>query len=417
MLQKPKGTKDYFYKEANNYIKLVEYINNFMEVYNYNFIKTPTFESSELFKRSVGEETDIVNKETYDFIDKGERQMTLKPEETASVVRCFLENKLYALNDINKFYYITPCFRYERPQSGRFREFNQFGVEVFGSSSPYMDAEVILLAYKFLSNLKIKGLKIKINTLGNEVSRNNYRKALVEYFKDKQDTLCETCRERYKTNPLRILDCKVDKDNEIFKKVPKTIDYLDDESKNFFEELKSILNDNEVPYEIDTNLVRGLDYYTHTVFEIVSDNEDLGPANTICGGGRYNNLVKELGGPETGAVGFALGIERLLTILETEEINFSERKIDAYIMNLNSAKDTFYLIEELRNAGFITETNYEVKSMKSLWKEVDKFNPTYVLILGEDELKEGIVTIKDNLTKESVQIKKGEIVEYLTMNI
>lgn len=411
MLQKPKGTQDFYGETGYNYLNLTKSIENFMELYNYEYIKTPMFESSELFKRGVGESTDIVNKETYDFKDKGERNLTLKPEETASVARAFIENKIYAENEVSKFFYITPCFRYERPQSGRFREFNQYGVEVFGSDSPYMDAEVILIAYKLLNNLGIKNLKVKINSLGNEESRKKYREALVEYFKDKIDSLCETCQERYKTNPLRILDCKVDQNNEVLKNAPKTISYLDEESNKFFEDVKNILSFNEIPFEIDTNLVRGLDYYTHTVFEIVSDD-----SLAICGGGRYNNLVKELGGPVVPAVGFACGIERILKILKDMDKDKKGNKIDIYIMNLFDTNETFNLLNSLRDSGFITETDFKVKSMKSLWKQVEKYNPNYVVMLGEDEIKGGYLTVKDNLTKESIQIERENAEEYFDMN-
>ena len=411
MLQKPKGTQDFYGETGYNYLNLTKSIENFMELYNYEYIKTPMFESSELFKRGVGESTDIVNKETYDFKDKGERNLTLKPEETASVARAFIENKIYAENEVSKFFYITPCFRYERPQSGRFREFNQYGVEVFGSDSPYMDAEVILIAYKLLNNLGIKNLKVKINSLGNEESRKKYREALVEYFKDKIDSLCETCQERYKTNPLRILDCKVDQNNEVLKNAPKTISYLDEESNKFFEDVKNILSFNEIPFELDTNLVRGLDYYTHTVFEIVSDD-----SLAICGGGRYNNLVKELGGPVVPAVGFACGIERILKILKDMDKDKKGNKIDIYIMNLFDTNETFNLLNSLRDSGFITETDFKVKSMKSLWKQVEKYNPNYVVMLGEDEIKGGYLTVKDNLTKESIQIERENAEEYFDMN-
>lgn len=416
MIQRPKGTQDFYGNYGRNYLSVTKYINDFMSLYNYEYIKTPIFEVSELFKRGVGETTDIVKKETYDFIDKGNRSMTLKPEETASVVRSLIENKLYANKEINKFYYITPCFRYERPQSGRFREFNQFGVELFGSNSPYIDAEVIILGYKLLNNLRIKNLKVKINTLGNEKSRDDYRKALVEYFKDKKDSLCETCQERYVTNPLRILDCKIDAESEVFKNVPKTIDYLDDESRLFWNELTEILKASEIPFEIDTNLVRGLDYYTHTVFEIVSEDKSLSNAQTVCGGGRYNNLVKDLGGPDLPAVGFAMGIERILLILENENIDLGNNKIDIYLMNLFDTLESFTLSNELREAGFILETDYIVKPMKNLWKQVDKYNPNYVLILGEDEIKGNYVTVKDNLTKESTQVKRDDLIEYIDMN-
>ena len=324
MIQKPKGTVDYYEDYGYNLSFLISYLNSFMSVYNYNYIKTPSFEVSELFYRGVGETTDIVNKETYDFKDKGNREMTLRPEVTAGVVRSYIENKMYAEGLLKKFYYIGSCFRYERPQSGRFREFMQFGVEAFGSKNACMDAEVISIAYRFLSNIGLDNLVVKLNTLGDKESREAYREALVKHFEGGIDSLCDTCKERYLKNPLRILDCKVDSENDLIKNAPKTVDYLNEESKKFYEDLKSCLDDLDIPYEEDSRLVRGLDYYTHTVFEIVSDLKELGPASTICGGGRYDNLVETLGGPSTPGVGFALGLDRLLKIIENEEIRIDK---------------------------------------------------------------------------------------------
>lgn len=417
MIQKPKGTVDYYGDYGYNLSFLISYLNSFMSVYNYNYIKTPSFEVSELFYRGVGETTDIVNKETYDFKDKGNREMTLRPEVTAGVVRSYIENKLYAEGLLKKFYYIGSCFRYERPQSGRFREFMQFGVEAFGSKSACMDAEVISIAYRFLSNIGLDNLVVKLNTLGDKESREAYRETLIKHFEGDIDSLCDTCKERYLKNPLRILDCKVDSENDLIKTAPKTVDYLNEESKKFYEDLKSCLDDLDIPYEEDSRLVRGLDYYTHTVFEIVSDLKELGPASTICGGGRYDNLVETLGGPSIPGVGFALGLDRLLKIIESEEIRIDKPKIDAYVLNMSETNDAFMIADELRSEGFVIELDYLGKNMKGQFKQVDKFNPSYVIIVGEDEVKGNYVTIKDNLTKESEKVKRINLVDFLKYRV
>lgn len=414
MIQKPKGTMDIYNEEGYKLAFLTSYLHNFMNLYNYNYIKTPTFENSELFYRGVGETTDIVNKETYDFIDKGNRNMTLRPEFTAGVVRSFIENKIYSnVTTINKFYYIGSCFRYERPQSGRLREFTQFGVEAFGSVNPALDVEIISIAYRFLSKLGLEDMKVKINTLGDKESRKMYHEALTNYFSDKLSDLCDTCKERFNKNPLRILDCKIDEEKDIIKNAPKTIDYLNEESKKYYEELKSCLDDLDIPYIEDTKLVRGLDYYTHTVFEIVSDLKELGKAATICGGGRYDNLVETLDGPSTPGVGFALGMERLLKIIESEEIIIDKPKIDAFILNQSETNDAYMIADELRNEGFIIELDYLKKNMKGQFKQIDKLNPNYIIIVGENEVKKAFVTIKDNLTKESEEVKRIDLLDYM----
>ncbi len=417
MIQKPKGTLDLYDKKGYLYNYLSNYISNFMMTYNYEFVKTPTFEHSELFKRGVGETTDIVSKETYDFKDKSDRDLTLRPEGTAGVARMVLENKLYGDGIVNKFYYISNVFRYERPQSGRFREHTQFGIEVFGDKTPYMDAEVISVAYRFLGCLGLKNLKVKINSIGDSESRKNHKEAMLKYFENKIDKLCDTCKERFKTNPLRILDCKEDSESEILKNAPKTIDYLNEESLSFFNKVKESLKILNIPYEIDKNLVRGLDYYTDTVFEIVSDLKELGPASTVCGGGRYNHLIKTLDGPDIPGIGFGLGLERLITIIESENINVEVKKVDLFIMNLSESDDAFILCDELRSNGFITEIDYSNRSMKSQFKLVEKINPTYIIIVGEDEIKGNYLTLKDNLTKENIKVEREELIDFLRVNL
>ena len=298
-----------------------------MEKYHYEYIRTPHFEASELFHRGVGETTDIVSKETYDFKDRGDRNMTLRPEGTAGVVRSYIENKMYgeAITP-RKLWYYGPMYRYERPQSGRFREFYQFGVESFGSSSPMMDAEIISIPVNFFKLLGLKGIKVHVNTLGDQESRIAYREALLNYFKPHLNELCEDCKARYEKNPLRILDCKVDAHLDIMKNAPKIVDYLNEESKKHFEDVKAYLKALQIEYEEDPNLVRGLDYYTHTVFEVEANVEGFGSQNVLCGGGRYNGLVEAVGGPSTPGVGFAIGIERLLTALDYEHINLVEKE-------------------------------------------------------------------------------------------
>lgn len=416
MIQKPKGTLDFYGKEGKTYEYLRNYMSSFMMLYNYEFIKIPTFEASELFIRGVGESTDIVNKETYNFVDKGNRNITLRPEFTAGAVRMLIENKLYT-KEVNKFYYFGSAFRYERPQNGRTREFTQFGSEVFGVKNPYQDAEIISIAYRMLYNLGLEKLKVKINSLGDNNSRENYKKALREYLGNKINNLCEDCQNRYNTNILRILDCKVDKDNDILKNIPKINEYLTDESKTYFKELKNALDMLDIPYEEDSNLVRGLDYYTDIVFEIVADIEGLGNANTVCGGGRYDNLVETLGDKSVPAVGFALGIERLMILLKESGKDNFETNIDAYVMNLGADKYAYEIVDMLRSNGFVIETSYLNKNMKSQFKIVEDINPKFVIIIGEDENKGNYVTIKDNTTKENIKVEYDNIVEYLSLNV
>lgn len=415
-VQRPKGTLDVYGLEGKLYDYLYEYTSNFMKLYNYDFIKLPTFEYTELFYRGVGSTTDVVNKETYDFVDKGGRNITLRPEFTAGVVRSYIENKLY-VDGVSKFYYFGSAFRYERPQSGRLREFTQFGVEAFGIKNPYFDAEIINLAYKYLSGLNITDLKVYINTLGDNESRNNYNKVIKEYLEKDYDNLCDTCKERLNKNPLRILDCKYDSDREYTKNAPKIIDYVNSESKEYYEKVKEALTLLDIPFEEDKTLVRGLDYYSHTVFEIKSNLEFLGKANTLLAGGRYDTLVETLGGPGTPAMGFAAGIERIMTVLAELEAYVPTNEVDIFVMNLSGNAYAYQIVDDLRNSGFIVETDYTGKNIKGLWKLVDKFNPAYILIVGEDEEMGAYVTVKCASTKEEVKVKASELLEYLDMNI
>lgn len=416
MLQKPKGTLDIYGEDGKIFDYISNYTSAFMSLYNYEFIKLPTFESTELFYRGVGDTTDIVNKETYDFLDKSNRKMTLRPEMTAGTARCLIEDKLYA-EGVKKFYYLGSCFRYERPQSGRLREFTQFGIECFNVSNPKVDAEVISLAYRYLSGLGLTNLVVKLNSLGNKESRKEYNKVIKEYLSKDYDNLCDTCKERLSKNPLRILDCKYDGEREYIKNAPKTLDYLNEESKSYFEEVKSSLESLGIPFVEDSTLVRGLDYYSHTVFEIISDIPELGKANTLCGGGRYDGLVELLGGPSTPGIGFAMGIERIIILLKELECYVPDRELDVFVMNLDNTNYAFQIIDDLRLSEFSVETDYTGKNMKGMWKLVDKLNPKFVLIIGEDERVNNYITVKDNITKEETKVKTSDLIDYLNTNI
>lgn len=416
MLQKPKGTLDIYGEDGKIFDYISNYTSAFMSLYNYEFIKLPTFESTELFYRGVGDTTDIVNKETYDFLDKSNRKMTLRPEMTAGTARCLIEDKLYT-EGVKKFYYLGSCFRYERPQSGRLREFTQFGIECFNVSNPKVDAEVISLAYRYLSGLGLTNLVVKLNSLGNKESRKEYNEVIKEYLSKDYDNLCDTCKERLSKNPLRILDCKYDGEREYIKNAPKTLDYLNEESKSYFEEVKSSLESLGIPFVEDSTLVRGLDYYSHTVFEIISNIPDLGKANTLCGGGRYDGLVELLGGPSTPGIGFAMGIERIIILLKELECYVPDRELDVFVMNLDNTNYAFQIIDDLRLSEFSVETDYTGKNMKGMWKLVDKLNPKFVLIIGEDERVNDYITVKDNITKEETKVKTSDLIDYLNTNI
>ncbi len=414
MLAKPKGTYD-VYGEYGKKVKFIEnYLGSFIETYNYEYVRTPIFESSDLFHRNIGETTDIVTKETYNFKDRGDRDLTLRPEGTAGVARMILENKLSLSIPLPlKYWYYGPNYRYERPQSGRFREFYQFGIETYGSVDPAMDAEIISLGYQLFNGLGLDNVKVCLNTLGNQKSRDMYRSALIEYFKDKLGNLCEDCQERYLKNPLRILDCKVDAESEIITNAPKTVDYLDEESKLFFEKIKTYLDDLDINYEIDTNIVRGLDYYTHTIFEY-KDASNV----TIGGGGRYDNLLENIGGPSTPAIGMAVGIERLITSLEENDINIDFKSdLDCFIMYVNEEEkeQALVLLQELRLNGFKTDMEYTARSLKAQFKQGDRFNAKLFIIINSEDLS--MVTVKDTVTKEETKVKLTELVSYLDMNI
>ena len=416
MIRKIKGTYDVLPEEINKWHNLETVMRNVATLFNFQEIRTPIFEASELFHRSVGETTDIVKKETYDFLDRGKRLNTLRPEGTASVVRSVIENKLYTEENLPlKLYYYGPMFRYERPQKGRQRQFHQFGAEIIGTNSPLSDAEIINFAATFLEALKIDKIKIRINTLGDKESKDNYRVALNEYLDKHIHKLCSDCNRRYKENPLRVLDCKVDKDSETLKNAPKPLDYLSDRAKMHFDQVLASLDQMKLNYVIDSNLVRGLDYYTHTVFEIESDLETLGAQATLVGGGRYNNLYSSLDGPDLPAMGFAFGVERLLLALEAIDSDTKKQPLHCYFINLGNPLETdaLKIINDLRHGGLVVDYDFLNKSLKAQFKQADRLNARYYLIYGDEEAKKQVINVKDSETKEQVEVKLDELYQYL----
>ena len=416
MITKPKGCHDLLGIEAKKWKYVDKIIDSLMERYNYTYARTPIFESSELFHRGVGEGTDIVTKETYDFKDRGDRNITLRPEGTAGIVRSYIENKMYGEPGPVKVYYNGTMYRYERPQSGRDREFTQFGVEVLGSNDPLVDAEVISIPVLLYKMLGLKGIKVKINSLGDKESRDNYRDALVKYFTPKINDLCEDCLERLNKNPLRILDCKVDKDSEILKNAPKTLDYLNEESKKRFDEVKNYLEELEIDYEVDERLVRGLDYYNHTVFEIEASVEGFGSNNVIGAGGRYNGLVETLDGPETCCMGFATGLGRLVQALDLENVKLPViDDIELFVMYVSETEKKYAasLVQYLRANGYRVDTEYTGRGLKAQFKQADRLNAKYLIILNDEDLKNDELKIKNNKTKEEELVGVDYLLYYL----
>lgn len=417
MIQKPKGTYD-IYGEMGKKVRYVESVfSALMDRYHYEYIATPLFENSNLFHRGVGDSTDIVRKETYDFMDRGGRNITLRPEGTAGVVRSYIENKMYGeASQPKKCWYFGSMFRYERPQAGRFREFRQLGVEVFGAQDAMMDAEIISIPVNLFRLLGLKGIKVNINSLGDQASRDAYREALKAYFLPHLEELCSDCKERFATNPLRILDCKIDGDKELMKNAPKMEDYLNEDSKKHFDKVKEYLDDLNIEYTVNPNLVRGLDYYTHTVFEVEANVEGFGSQNVLCGGGRYDRLVETLEGPHTPAVGFAIGIERLITALDYENLSFGEEEsLDVYVIPIGE-EDKGYalgLTNALRMSGFTVDLDSLGRSMKSNFKQADRMSAHFVMIIGETERNDNILTIKNNHTKEEYKVTIDELIDFL----
>ena len=411
-LQKPKGTQDILPSESAKWQYVEAVARETFKKYNYSEIRTPMFEHYEVISRSVGDTTDIVTKEMYDFHDKGDRHITLRPEGTAPVVRSFVENKLFApeVQKPVKMYYIGSMFRYERPQAGRLREFHQAGVECFGSANPATDVETIAMAYQLFQTLGIKDVTLHLNTLGSAASRAAYRQALIDYLTPMREQLSKDSQRRLDENPLRVLDSKEKEDKIAVENAPSILDYLDDESQAHFDAVRSMLETLNIPYVIDTNIVRGLDYYNHTIFEFITtvDKSEL----TICAGGRYDSLVEYFDGPETPGFGFALGIERLLLILDKQGIELPvEKEMDVYITVLGQGANlkALELVQAIRNQGFSAERDYLGRKIKAQFKSADVFNAKTIITLGESEIEAGQVAVKDNKTREEVTVSFDEI--------
>ena len=407
----PKGTKDILPSESYKWQWLEKRIRDTAAQYGFKEIRTPMFEHTELFARGIGDTTDVVQKEMYTF-EIAERSLTLKPEGTAGVVRSYIENKMYADPQPGKYYYIIPCFRYEKMQKGRQRQFHQFGIEIFGAENMMADAEVIALAWNFLTGLGITGLKLHINSIGCPNCRGEYRKALQDFLRPHYDELSETSKGRFEKNPMRILDSKDPDDKKFSEGAPRMIDYLCDECKNAFEELKTDLDALGIPYEVDSNIVRGLDYYTKTAFEFISD--DLGAQSTVCGGGRYDHLVEEVGGPYTPGVGFGMGLERLLLILEAKGIEIPKPSdCDVFIATLGDrAKlEGLKLADSLRSKGSRVLTDVMGRGLKAQLKYADRSGAGYTVVIGDDELDRGVVTLRDMKNSTQKEIRIDEIDE------
>ncbi|KGP90431.1 histidyl-tRNA synthetase [Pontibacillus chungwhensis BH030062] len=416
-LKGPRGTQDILPGEVEKWQFVESVLSDVCRRYNYKEVRTPIFEHTELFQRGVGDSTDIVQKEMYTFEDRGGRSLTLRPEGTASVVRSFVQNKVYGLpNQPTKYYYFGPMFRYERPQQGRMRQFVQFGIEALGSDDPAIDAEVIALAMNSYQELGLQSLKLVLNSLGDQESREEHRKALISHFDPHREELCEDCQVRLDQNPMRVLDCKKDKDHPAMSTAPSILEYLNDYSRTYFENVKSYLDKMGIPYTIDPNLVRGLDYYNHTAFEIMSESEGFGAITTLSGGGRYNGLVEEIGGPETSGIGFAMSIERLLMALEAEGVTLPlEEKLDCYIVALGeeAEKEAAGVVYQLRKAGIQVDKDYAGKKIKAQFKSADRLQAKYVLVLGENELANGQINVKRMATGDQETIPLADVVEYM----
>ncbi|MBQ3666272.1 MAG: histidine--tRNA ligase [Lachnospiraceae bacterium] len=410
--QAPRGTQDWYGKDMHKRTVIEKICRNAAKKYNIKEIITPVFEHTVLFQRGVGETTDVVQKEMYTFMDKGDRSITLKPEGTAGAIRAYIEHSMYAEPAPTKLFYVTPAFRYEKPASGRLRQHHQFGVEIVGSKSPMVEVELISLISTIIRELGLKDAKLHINSIGCANCRKTYNEALLAYLKQHEDSLCETCRERMVKNPLRVIDCKVETCKEIIKDAPRTIEYLDDECKEHFEELKTILNELCIPYEVDTGIVRGLDYYTKTVFEFVNSE-----GFTLCGGGRYDGLVHEIDEKQDiPSAGFGMGIERILYFLEKEGVELEEEEpVSLYvgILGKEAKAKAYKIVTDLRNDGIIVETDYMDRSVKAQMKYANKLGARYTVVIGENEMNEGLARMKNMETGEQTEVALDEIASFI----
>ncbi|MBR3118376.1 MULTISPECIES: histidine--tRNA ligase [Oceanobacillus] len=417
-MKAPRGTVDILPKDAAKWQYAENKIKDVCGRFHFKEIRTPLFEHTEVFQRGVGDSTDIVQKEMYTFEDRGGRSLTLRPEGTASVSRAFVENKLFGdPNQPVKLYYFAQMFRYERPQKGRMRQLNQFGVEVLGSADPAVDAEVIDLAMTVYKELGLTSLKLVINSLGDKESRDNHRQALVNHFEPYKEELCSDCQKRLSQNPLRVLDCKKDRDHPTMKTAPSILDYLNEASKTYFEQVQEYLTIMNIDFVVDPNLVRGLDYYNHTAFEIMSEAEGFGAITTLAGGGRYNGLIEDLGGPETPGIGFGMGFERLLMALEAENIEIPiDESLDCFVVATGSGeveKEATRLVHELRTNGIQVDKDYQGRKMKAQFKAADRFQSKYVLVLGDEELEKKTINLKEMETGQQLEVPVENLIEEL----
>ena len=418
LINGPRGTKDILPDTVAQWTHVEKVIRELCARYGYHEIRTPIFEHTELFLRGIGETTDVVEKEMYTFTDRGERSLTLRPENTASVVRSYLQNKLYAADALVKLFYIGSMFRYDRPQAGRYREFHQFGVEALGEENPAVDAEIIVLAVEFLRALGLQELKLHLNSVGCPKCRPVYREKLQEFFRSHLKELCTDCRSRFERNPLRLLDCKNEHCHALAEDAPRITDCLCDECRTHFAEVQSYLTAAGVPFELDANLVRGLDYYTKTAFEV--KYTPLGAQSAVAGGGRYDGLVEEVGGPPTPGIGFAVGLERVLLALEKQELLPEEPEaVDVFVVALGEAAQipAFKLLHELRAAKLSAAMDFAGRSMKAQMKQANKKNARFVAILGEDEVKEASALLKDMKTSEQKKLALKDFVPALCIEV
>ncbi|MCG1061430.1 MAG: histidine--tRNA ligase [Staphylococcus epidermidis] len=417
MIKMPRGTQDILPQDSAKWRYIENRLHTLMELYNYKEIRTPIFESTELFARGVGDSTDVVQKEMYTFKDKGGRSLTLRPEGTAAVVRSYIEHKMQGEpNQPIKLYYNGPMFRYERKQKGRYRQFNQFGVEAIGAENPSIDAEILAMVMHIYESFGLKHLKLVINSIGDSESRKEYNEALVKHFEPVIDTFCSDCQSRLHTNPMRILDCKIDRDKEAVKNAPRITDYLNNDSKSYYEQVKLHLDNLNISYVEDPNLVRGLDYYTHTAFELMIDNPEYdGAITTLCGGGRYNGLLQLLDGPDETGIGFALSIERLLMALDEEGISLDVREdFDLFVVTMGEDADRYAvkLINDLRRNGIRVDKDYLNRKIKGQMKQADRLNAKYTVVIGDQELENNEIGVKNMISGETENVQLDELINY-----